>query len=476
MRRFFNTIILLLITAMIFIDVPLHRVLDEVQDNIRLTHEKTLDDTVVGISERDEVPYDVAVNASAIGDFSSSFQTHVDALYMLDLNNNSIMYEMNADERLPMASLTKVMTYIIAFENIPGIVGEIFEVGDSVNRILSGTGSSVAGLISGEILTGIELLYMLMLPSGNDVSLVLSQHVDAAAGQTSDAISNYSEYAYDMGDSEFIRLMNEKAVELGCQNTNFTNSHGLHHENHYTTASDMAKIAQYALALPMFKEIVSSPTYTLRATNMRSVEKTFENTNSLLAQDRYGGMYYYEYAQGIKTGYHSNAGLCLSSFATKDEYSYLVIALGWPVYDSNGNRAIIRGELVDTINLYNWAFDSFNERVIVPAGYPLTDVSVQGAKDTEALMLVSDRDISQFLHKDIEVSDIEISIELYDSVHAPVFEGDIIGEAHYYYDGVLIGKSNAVAADTVYEIQTIFQVENVIDMLLFPLSSFVTTK
>ncbi len=410
----------------------------------------------------------VGLSVNAEG-FTHEFDSYSKALFMMNTADGSTVYEENADEKLPMASLTKIMAYIVAYENIENIENTLVTIEPSVDDILELTGSSTAGIVAGEELTVLDLLYMLMLPSGNDVAIALAQHIDKEAGQNYwGSGANYAELAYDMGDSEFIRLMNEKAQELGCTNTNFTNPHGLHHENHYSTARDMAIISEYALKLPYFTEIVSTPQYTVEANDVYTADRVLENTNALLSQTRHDGIYYYEYAEGIKTGYHSKAGFCLASLAQKDEYSYIVVALGGPVYDENGQYMEVRGELIDTIELFEWAFNTLENKTIIPQGYSLGKIDIEHAKDVETLGIVADRDIIEFMPSDTDISEIEIIMNIPESIDAPINEGDVIGTVEYKYNGEVIGSSNAVAEMTVHRLSPFLDLETYTDIMLSP--------
>ena len=241
---------------------------------------------------------------------------HCKSLFMLNLDTDTVVYTHNPDEPLPMASMTKIMTYIIAYESIPDLENTVITVPQSVETELLGTGSSLAGVQVGEELTAHTLLYLMMVPSGNDAALTLMKYVDEQyalgkiqepasseasalpetsstaeepqsqpeSGLSSQPVSAVSETSAapessssgegdedfsetggqdptDYTGSYFVRRMNEKAAELGCTNTHFTNPHGLHNDNHYASARDMAAITKYAMTLPYFTEICGTTAY-----------------------------------------------------------------------------------------------------------------------------------------------------------------------------------------------------------------------
>lgn len=165
------------------------------------------------------------------------------------------------------------------------------------------TGCSTADIQIGEKVSYKDLLYALMLRSACEAANIIAYNV---AGSL----------------EGFVKMMNDKAAELGCTNTHFTNAHGLFWENHYTTAHDMAIITEYALTLPMFEEISCSPEYTMEATNFHGKPRLIVHTNYMMSKAN-GGEDYYEYVKGIKTGTLDESGRCLVSLALKDGYKYL---------------------------------------------------------------------------------------------------------------------------------------------------------
>ncbi len=401
--------------------------------------------------------------------FTYDFPYYSKSIYMLNLDKNTAVYSMNAHERLPMASLTKIMTYIVAYENIPNLENTLLMVDPSVAPILSAAGSGTPIISTGEELTVLELLNLMMVPTGNEAALVLAQYVDALAGQTySGDDLDYQTLSTDMGDSEFVRLMNEKAVELGCMDTNFTNPHGLHNENHYSTARDLAVIAEYATRLPYFSDITSQTYYTLRATNLNPQERTVYSTNLMLSNYAESAKYYYTYATGIKTGAHKEAGYCIASSASYDGYTYIVIALGSPMYDSDDKYISSHGEMIDVATLFRWAFLNLENKVLVQEYYLVGDVELEHAWDVDRIQVVTDRSIEALLPSEATVSNIVINADLPDKIQAPVERGDVIGTVEYIYEGVVIATSNAIAADSVNRSEIVRTVDTGLEILMSP--------
>ena len=201
-----------------------------------------------------------------------TFETNSKALYMVDLNTQEVVYQKNAAQQLEPASCTKIMTYIVAVESISDLANTKITAGSYVSAMLQGTDSSLSGIRQGEQLTALQLLNCMMIPSGNDAALVLAEYIGN-------------------GDiNKFVDKMNEKAAELGCTNTHFANPHGLHDDNHYTTAEDLYKITQYAMDLPYFMDIVTQTEYTLPPTNLYTGERTIYTTNKMM--DKNEPVYY----------------------------------------------------------------------------------------------------------------------------------------------------------------------------------------
>ena len=426
------------------------------------------------------------------------------AYLMLNLDTDTVVYSDNADEQLPMASLTKIMTYIVAYENIPDIENTEITIPQSVFDELSGTGSSMADFDVGDTFTGEQMLYLMMVPSGNNAALTLAKYVDqlyasgkigqedtSASSGTEDSSStdsstdssttddpeavsqntdtssssesstssttdsSQSSGEFDptdyTGTSYFVQLMNEKAAELGCTNTHFTNPHGLNNPNHYSTARDMVTITKYAMSLPLFTEITSSTAYNYYPVGHPEKEKTANTTNRLLTNYAYsdGTSYYYRYATGIKTGSHDQAGYCIVASATYEGYTYVVACLGCPSVDSEGNSTGFHGEMLDAATLFRWAFLNLEIRTVAAQGDILGDVPLKYAWKQDTLQLVAGENVSVMLPKNVDVSSIIVETDVPENVEAPVERGEQVGTATMSYAGEVIATVPLVAAESV---------------------------
>ena len=340
------------------------------------------------------------------------------AMYLEELNSGTVVYEHYASNVSPdpkqliyPASTTKVMTYIVVEENVADLDGTMIEITYDALADLDPE-SSVMGLEYhvGESFSVRDLLYGLMLPSGNDAALVLAQYVGGSV-------------------SGFVDMMNRKAAQLGCTGTHFTSPHGLHDAQHYTTLRDLATITKYALNKKnsSFMEICNTVTYKPEGFN-----NAFKTTNYLLDSSVEDGKYYYPYAKGIKTGYTDEAGKCLISTAEKDGCRYLCLAIGADYsYYEDVNYAML-----DTKAIYEWAFDTLAIQDVYSTEDVIKSVPVQYVWGNKMLNLVPEHDISALLPKDYKAGSTDSTVTYkvnhkfnllsnQDSVAAPIQKGEV---------------------------------------------------
>ncbi len=365
-----------------------------------------------------------AVPAEA-AEFDIDFDTNCTAIYFENIDTETVVYKKNADERRYPASTTKIMTYIITAENVSDIHNTKVTVKGSVLHMLDGTGSSVAGLEDKEELSIYQLLNCLMIPSGNDAALVLADYIG------------------DGDIDKFVSMMNKKAKELGCSHTHFANPHGLNDPNHYTTVSDMAKIAKYALTLPEFIDISDTAT-----SDCLGEDRYLVTTNSMIDPVR-GGDYYYEYAKGVKTGSTGNdSGYCLVSTAVKGGYTYLCVAYGAPYEDENG-ESYENGAMIDSKNLYEWAFDNLSIKTIIDKNDLVKEVGLDFAWNKDTIQLAPANSYSTILPDDLDISSIDKVYDLPERIEAPIKEGEKIGTVTLSYANQKLVTVDLVSSETV---------------------------
>lgn len=374
--------------------------------------------------------------------FTADVETSSKAVYLLNLDTEKLVYEKNSTEKMFPASTTKIMTYIVTVENVSDLKGTQVVVDQKILDLLLGTGSSLSGLeyFSGQSVTVYDLLNCLMIKSGNDAAMLLANFVGDGSIQN------------------FVDMMNAKAEELGCRNTHFMNPHGLHDDDHYTTAEDLAVITRYAQTVPEFNEI--SNTVTAYLSIDKEKEYPLITTNYLIDETR-GGDYYYEPAKGIKTGTTDEAGYCLVSTASSGGYTYLCVALGAPSVDENGREVEDNGAMLDTKALYRWAFNNLELRNVIDEQTPVCEIPINLAWNQDTVQLLPQGSYSTILPIDIENSSIDIITDIPDTITAPVLEGNVIGTATISYANQELTTVNLIAAETVERSRLLYFLDTV---------------
>ena len=332
---------------------------------------------------------------------------------LMDYSSGKILYEKNINEKRYPASLTKIMTAIIVLENCE--LSDIATVSYDAVMSLS-SGYVTANLQVGEELTVEQLLYVLMVGSSNDAAIVLAEHVSGSV-------------------ENFATLMNEKAKELGCTSTNFVNPNGVHDENHYSTAYDLALIAKYAMQNDTFRALVSTTSYTLPSTNKYDREdRIFRTTNSLLQLDNSdrADNYYYKYATGIKTGFTTPAGNCLIASANKNNLELITVVLG-----AGQTKDGLSQRYLDTLSLFDYGYNTYTLKEIINSGRVVQTLNVKNAtKNTKKLDAVVENDIYALMKQSNKDSTVLPEIKLNDNLKAPIKKGDIIGSVTYTVEGI----------------------------------------
>lgn len=339
-----------------------------------------------------------------------------EAVLLMEASTGKVVYEKNGYEKKYPASTTKIMTAILAIEHCN--LNETATASEfAINSVPSGY--STANIQIGETLSVKDLLYALMLQSANESAVILAEHVSGS-------------------QEAFANLMNEKAKELGCKNTHFINPNGIHNENHYTTAYDLALITQYAMKNQTFRDIVKTTSFTLPATtSYPSESRTYANTNNLIIYDARNrpDNYYYKYATGVKTGYTSAAKNCLVASAEKNGIEYISVVLGASItYESTGS---VSHRYVDTISLFDYAFDNFSFRKLKSANNLIKTIKIEnGKKDENSLDLLIASDVNSLVSLDNKSTQIDPDITLKEGLSAPITKGDIVGTISYKVEGI----------------------------------------
>lgn len=321
--------------------------------------------------------------------------TSAKACVIIDEATGRILLAHNADEPLPMASTTKVMTALLALER-----GDLTAPVTCSRNAFGVPGTSIY-LSEGETLTLEHMLYGLMLASGNDAATAIAEHIGGTV-------------------AEFCRMMTSRAAELGCTNTIFLTPHGLPQEGHYTTAYDLALIAREAMKHDTFRRIVSTQRAKIPWEG-REYDRVLNNKNKLLST--------YEGATGIKTGYTRKAGRCLVFGAERNGMRIIGVVLN--CYDWFDEAA----------RLMDQAFTQYEAIAMMTAGECIRQIPVT-ASTTTAIGAVLQENLTGVAVKNALP---RVEIDLPDSVEAPVSSGDVLGEIRLLAGNELIGRSALVA-------------------------------
>jgi D-alanyl-D-alanine carboxypeptidase (penicillin-binding protein 5/6) len=338
---------------------------------------------------------------------------------LIDAKTGKVLYDKDMHATLYPASLTKIMTGLLTLENLP--LDRVVTI-DAETPFTKG---SRIYLLEGEQLTAEQLFYALMIESANDAAVALANEISG----TTEA---------------FAARMNQRAKELGALNTNFVNPNGLEHEDHVTSAYDLAMIAMEAMRIPEFREATATYPYTLEKTNMQET-RYFYNGNRLLYDEKHTVVYEgetrpirYAGATGIKTGYTAQAGNCLAASAKRDDTELIAVML----------RAEGLNAYLDAISLFEYGFGNYKSHQAVFADTPQGELRVKnGAVKTVAIRTKSD----EWVTIPAEISPSLITTELLteDRVAAPVEEGQTVGTMRILLDGEELGAAELEAAESV---------------------------
>lgn len=365
--------------------------------------------------------------------FTPNFTVSSEAAVLINLDKDVIVYEKNPTKKMYPASLTKIMTAIVVLDHVKDLDNTTFEAPLVVFDDLYGKNPSSVGYSRGEIITATDLMYSMLMASACESAGILAYHVGG------ESIPN------------FIDMMNQKAAEIGCTGTNFTNPHGLYDDNQYTNAYDMALIAKYAVDnYPKFVEIATTTEYTLSATNKHEESwQTIYHTNAMTRK----GSFYYEPARGIKTGTLDESGRNLVAMASRDGNNYLLITMGAPMYNADGTKA--NEQYTDHENIFEWAFNTFSYEKILNSSEEITEIPVKLGDNAEHVILVPSEDFYAIWPNTLDSANIkkEINTDGYvdsdGALTAPIEKGQIIGTYTLSLSGETLCTVNLVARDSV---------------------------
>lgn len=378
---------------------------------------------------------------------SNQITTFSPSCILIDADSGKIIYEKNIYKKMYPASTTKVMTAILILENCN--LSDVATVSsNAVSDESVPDGYVRANLKAGETFTIEQLLNVLLIPSANDAAIVLAEHL-------SGSINKFSE------------LMNQKASQIGCKNTHFVNPNGIHNANHYSTVYDMSLIAKYAMKNQTFRDFVCRTSCSLPSTDIYTKDdRTFKTTNELLKEGKTDNSNcFYEYANGIKTGYTKEANYCLAASAKKDNDEFIAITFGNKQENSGKSE-----RATDCINLFNYAIENYKEKKFLSKDTIVKQIEinthsyVEQSTEIQQLDIVSQNDIVVKTTRNIE--NISPKITLNNDLKAPIIKGSVVGKVECEIDGVVY-TSNLIANNNVLNSSYIQYIFYALLILLF---------
>lgn len=357
---------------------------------------------------------------------SSAYTADAKAALLYDLNSDTLVFTQNADEHLYPASLTKVMTCLLTLEMQTDLDQMVTVTSEGLKGMEPG-GSNVA-LQVGEEMSVRDLLYCLMVKSGNDAASVLAVH--------------------NSGSIEaFVETMNRRAAELGCTGTHFMNPHGLHHDEHYTTARDMARILKAAMEYPLFEEIFTTKEYTVPATNL-SEARELKTTNFLIRSNGYP-VVTDSRVLGGKTGNTSKAGRCLVTLSEKNGMRLISVILGAKAtYGADGYSFIRYGNFEETSELLDFAYKRYTTMQVLNPTQVAGQFPVSGGAHNAFGTIGAAMSAAVPLDSGYDTIEYEYTL-IGGGLTAPVKQGQKIGMVRVWYDDICLAQQDLLSASDV---------------------------
>ncbi len=419
-----------------------------------------------------------AAATTAYAAFTPKCELYSEGIYMVEMETNTVVVAKNENKQLMPASTTKIMTALVALENIKDFDQTVNISYEATNEFWNGnpnySGPSNAALEAGQTnVTYWDCLYSLMVASACDSANVLALNI---AGSI----------------TAFVDMMNAKAEEIGCTNTHFSNTHGLYSEDNYTTAKDLYLITRYAIDnYPGFMKICDTKYYDMPANSSNPSGYTLSTTNQLM----YDGSYYYEGVHGVKTGsidkyyeYKNGAWdtdnpqmgtMALVSTATAKGsdgrgYHYIIVTLGAPYYDDNGNKS--QYSFKDHIALYDWAYSELVYTNVVASNEQIAQADVYQGKNVDKVGVCAADDFSTLLEKSLNKTTVSRQINWYEDrlpVQAPQNKGYQVGELQLMLDGEVISTIPLETENDIEIDTTAFYLDKIQQVMSNPLFSWI---
>ncbi|MFW5980246.1 MAG: D-alanyl-D-alanine carboxypeptidase family protein [Halanaerobiales bacterium] len=354
----------------------------------------------------------IIISVILLGTFAVNTQAleiEAPSAILMEAETGQVLYEKNPDEKRPPASITKIMTMLLVMEYAEK--GEVdFDEEVTISEYAASMGGSQIYLGANDKLTIEELMEAVTIASANDASVALAETIGGSY-------------------NNFIEMMNEKASELGMDNTKFVNSTGLPaaDEEHYSTAYDIAIMSREIVE---YEKVLEWATIWMDHLNLGDRKAMLVNTNKLINN--------YPDLDGLKTGHTQSAGFCLAATARRDDMRLISVILGADTEKQKDE---------ETAKLLNYGFNSFNKEVIIEEGEKVDDINIPNGEK---------RFVSGYIDEDLKVAlqrgeedELEIETKIKDDISAPISKGDVVGQRIVKLDGEELGMVNIVAEEDV---------------------------
>lgn len=363
--------------------------------------------------------------------FTPNFEIRSDAALLLNLDTDTVLYQKNTDKQYMPGSLVQIMTAIIVLENCNDLSMNITADSGLYTQFTTTEYPDdvrYAEIKNGDVLSVEELLYAMMLTSSAEASILLANHFGNGSIPS------------------FVTMMNEKAKELGCTQTNFTNPTGIYHPAQKTTANDLAIMTEYALTLSKFDSIATAETFSPYTPNKEnhSASWTWTHSNTMMQAT---SPYYISGVKGIKTANLSVQGRSIICKASQDGNTYLTILLAAPFEDADGDLQYYHQ--ADAANLFNWAFDHFSYQTILSENTELGQIKVANGEGSDYVLVKPCDTFMTLWYDAADMASIVQEVSLYEDVSAPVDKGEKLGEVTLKFAGEEIATIDLVATSDV---------------------------
>lgn len=363
--------------------------------------------------------------------FTPNFEINSEAAMLINLDTDAVLYHKNADTQYMPGSLVQIMAAVVVLENCTDLSTNI-TVDSSLYSYFTNSeypdDVRTADIKNGDVLSVEELLYAMLLTSSCEASVLLAAHFGGGSVEN------------------FVTMMNDKAEELGCTNTNFTNVTGLYSAAQTTTVNDLAIITKYALTVGKFEEIATAGSFKPYTPNLErhDVDWTWTHSNTMMQSS---SSYYLEGAKGIKTANLTAQGRNIICEASRDGNTYLVILMAAPFDDSEGNLQYYH--LTDASALFRWAFNHFDYKTLLSENTELGQITVKNGDGVDYVLVKPESAYMALWYDMADSASIVQEVSLYENVSAPVKAGDKLGTVTLKFSGEVIDTIDLVATSDV---------------------------